>query len=353
MPRVWPYPGISNGAFVMTHSADAGVELGTFMLEWESEAGLPSTVFVRADDADDIPDDLGRDIALLTMPPDIPATPTREIGLFGLAPMRQLTSYEAQLRAMRDAGGIGGDTLTVRMYQNLWAPDYGESFGVLAGLGVAIDSSYGPAVSPTEPEATAGYSFGTGLPFRPVDRNGLLLPLLEIPTVINDGESLEPGWVDSVLDRAAGVYNELVVADWRTGTMHETPRADVISSWRDSYDRAAQRGLWVTDLTTFARFWELRRDVTLRSEFSPADRRLTIQADTDAMESRGEQIVPSVAFEARYQGSPVERVTRNGSDVPFVDLGRSADGVFQIFALPPGSNRIEVTYQGEIRFDGP
>jgi hypothetical protein len=352
VPRIWLFPGTAPGAFVMTHSVDGPLAQGRFMLEWESASELPATVFVRASEAREqegsdalaLIDDRG----VLLLPPSTPEAPRSELGLFGATLMRRPLPAAEQLADARGAEAAAGGEVVTRVSGGLWDPEYGVSFRQLAALGVDVDASYGPAYAPTEPEGVAGFTFGTGLPFWPVDRNGELLPLLEIPTVLNDGAGLEASTVETFIDRAAGVYNQLIVADWRTSTMHVAPSAEVVRSWRDSFEDAAEHGLWVTDLRSFARFWELRAQSSLSSTFSPAERRLVVRADTAAIEVNGEQVAPSLAFEARYDGHSIERITRNGSDVPFAELGRSADGVFQIFALPPGNNRVEITYQGPV-----
>ena len=348
-PRVWMFPGTYSGAFVMTHSAMPDTASGEFMTTWEAESGFSSTVFVAAEDDSPSSVELNPGTGLLLVPPGTQHAPFREIGLFGFHPVRTEVSMEDQTETHQSRRGSTESPTMTRLIEGLWSPDYGRTFQELAALGVDVDSSYGPAFSPTEIDAENGYSFGTGLPFFPVDRNGLLLPILEIPFILHDGHAFEPGWTSQTLDEAARAYNELVVADWRTGTMRHAPRAGLVTTWRDSFSSARTRGLWNTDLATFVRFWRSRNQVSLSSRFDEAERRLVISATLpDGFEHNTETIGPSIAFEAFLQGRPIERITRNGQDVPFVELGLSADGVLHLFRVPQGTHQIEVTYQGPI-----
>ena len=349
MPRVWTFPGTYSGAFVMTHSAIPDASSGAFMTAWESDGGNPSTTFLVADDEVSTAATGQPDSGLLLVPPGTPNALYGEIGLFGFNPVRREVSLENQVQQFQERRTSSDPPLMTRIAEGLWNPDYGRTFQELAALGVEVDSSYGPAFAPTDLDAENGYSFGTGLPFQPVDRNGLLLPILEIPYILHDGHSFEPGWTAQTIDEAGRAYNELVVADWRTGTMRYAPRAGLVTTWRDSFSLARGHGLWATDLATFVRFWHLRRQVSLSSRFDPSERRLVISATLPhGLEQDEEMIGPSIAFEAFFQGRPIERITRNGQDVPFVELGLSADGVLHLFRVPQGTHRIEVTYQGQI-----
>ena len=350
LPRLWTFPDQRPAALIMTHSGLHDWQRGRFMSDWEVEAGVTATVFARADQIEGLPSELQQGAGLLLIPAELSSAPTRQIGLLGFAPFERPLSLESQVDAARHA--LPDRLLVSRLTGGLWDPDYGHTFRVLAGLGVEVDSSYGPAFSATDIEAAAGYAFGTGLPFRPLDRNSLPLPLLEIPVVLHDGHALDADWALRLLERAGRVYNQLVVADWRSGTMTMQPRADVVMTWRALFEQARERDYWITDLVTFARFWQMRSSVRLRSEFSRSERRLSIWAEVPSLLAQGDaMLAPAIAFEATFEGRPVERIRRNGEDVPFVELSRSGDRVHHIFPLPQGTNRIEIAYQGPIAID--
>jgi hypothetical protein len=350
LPRIWLFPGQYPGAFVMTHTAAHTVSAGRPMLDWEAESELPSTLFAPADELGDAPERSRSSAGVLLTPPELEGSPADRVGIFGLRPLERPVGLEAQMERFTRSGDR--PLRLARMAEGLWSPDYGASFRTLAGLGVDVDATYGPAWDPTEPEAAAGYSFGTGLPFQPLDRNGQLLPLLEVPTVLDDGPGLDADWATRLVDRAGRLYHELIVADWRTDTMLTRPRAEVISTWRGLYDAARERGLWITDLETFVRFWRLRSQARLQSAFNRAERRLTVHLETQALQTGSDTVLaPSIAFEARFEDRSIERITCNGQDVPFADLGHTADGIFQIYAPPPGTSEIEITYQGPIEIE--
>jgi hypothetical protein len=349
MARVWLYPDARPGAFAMTHTSEPSASSGDFMWSWERAENVPATVFARADDVEAIPESAQEMSALLLVPPELDEAPIRHLGFLGFDPMVQPLSLEDQIEAFGRAADSSGEQLVTRLSGGLWDPEYGVTFGVLAGLGVAVDSSYGIDRCRGVTDRSSGYRFGTGLPFQPIDRMGRLLPLLEIPTTLDDGIDTTEDWLEILLNDAASTYHELIVADWPAGTMTLSPRADVITGWRRSFERARRQGLWITDLAEFARFWQLRSEVGVTTEFTHANRRLSIRVTNGEMrDRRDDPIRPSIAFEARYQGRPIQRVTVGGRDVPFMDMGTTGDGLFHLLQLPAGESRVEVTYQGPI-----
>lgn len=344
LPRVWTFPGKATGAFVMTHSGVPSLTPGQFMFDWEAERELPVTIFASATEATLPWANVTPSAGLLLIPPDIDYAPTDSIGLFGFEPFVRPLGWGEQYDRFPTQ-----EVVVLRIVDGLWHPQYGRTFQILAGLGVAVDSSYGPAFDPTDLEAVNGYSFGTGLPFFPIDRHGLLSSVLEIPYVLTDGAFVSYGAAEELIDRAGRVYHELVVADWRAGTMVSDPRAEIVDIWRDSFQMARSAGLWITDLAGFAQFWHYRARVRMTSEFSWRERRLSVQVDVPPpLNHNGEEVLPSIAVESHFEERGIERITRNGEDIPFVELGRTSDGVLRIVELPPGRNQLEITYQGDI-----
>lgn len=348
-PRVWRFPGTHSGAFVMTHSGIPNAHAGRFMTSWETSSGVTSTVFRHSRDLSDLPERLQSASGALLVPLESSHAPHDDWGIFGFNPFRTELGFQGQLEAISALSNNTPDLTVTRLAEGLWSPEYGQTFQELTSLGVDIDSSYGPTFEPTELDAVNGYTFGTGLPFSPLDRNGLLLDILEIPYVLHDGLSFDTAWSSQLIDEAGRAYNELIVAEWRSGTMFSDPRAEIVMAWKDSFSQAAIRGLWVTDLVSFGRFWRTRSELRIRSTFNASERRLEMTAEVpEGFLLLDESVRPSIAFEAFFDGRPIERVTRNGQDIPFAELGRSADGVFHIFAPDQGRHQIEVSYQGPI-----
>ncbi|MCA9562824.1 MAG: hypothetical protein KC561_05005 [Myxococcales bacterium] len=348
MVRVWRFPEGRPGAFVMTHSGLPSVTEGVFMTDFEAAQEWPTTTFRHAAE-----EDAERETnAVLLYPPMAQGSPVTRFGLLGFRPFVRPLGFAEQVRDVVPPQ-TSGEIILSRLAEGLWDPDYGATFRQLDALGVSVDSSYGPALAATDLEAVQGYSFGTGLPFHPLDRRGRPHRVLEVPVVLNDGDQFDPDTAQLVIEEAATRYNQLVVADWRSGTMQVQPRADVVQSWRASLDWARENHLWVTDLETFTRFWSARQRVALTSTFEQSGRRLTADLETPPIELDNETRFVSVAFESTYEGRPIERMTRNGEDVPFSELSETADGVQLIYTPPPGTNRLEIIYQGPIQLEAP
>jgi hypothetical protein len=293
-------------------------------VELEAESGNPSTAFVSAGDESPLPASAQATAGVLLWPPQAEQAPEEEIGVLGFAPFVEPSSLSDQIGNARES--LDGRGPVTRLGDGLWLPDYRQTFRMLAGLGVWVDSSLGPAFQPTDLEAVDGYTFGTGLPFRPLDSNGGILPVWEIPYVLHDGQALDPEWMERLIQQGVGTYHELIVADWRTGTMRTWPRAEGVTTWRRAFEARSQ-GMWVTDLASYARFWESRGQISLRSEFSNTARRLSIWVEAPhTSDTAGQALVAGIAFEARYEEHPIERITLNNADVPFAALSRTSDG---------------------------
>ena len=96
-----------------------------------------------------------------------------------------------------------------------------------------------------------------------------------------------------------------------------------------------------------------RRDAShVATSFSREERRLTIEARITGNEpsddADNQQDLPSVAFPARFEGRPVERLIVDGVSSPTATLGLTGDRVLHILPLSPGEHRVQVIYGSPI-----
>jgi len=168
---LWPHPFDKNGSVVMTHDEDYFEALNEFVRDID----VPSTVFI-------IPDSYNSTSTLKQVSNYIDLgihwnryfVPLSVFGLHYLHFFKKKLSLHAQISRLKQR-----DILTsaaCRIHGLKWDNDYTNTFRILEGNGIKLDSTYG------SPAAGAnGYLFGTGTPFRPIDKNGFIFDILELP----------------------------------------------------------------------------------------------------------------------------------------------------------------------------
>ncbi len=350
--RLWNYPGDWRGAFISTHSAGDVGSSAEYMTSWEHENDVASSMFVVATRMS--PESLARigrkggDVQLQHVPPNAAGAPRRTWGVRRFRPaqrpMRLDEQYERVTRDLRPYGPLSAN----RNADTLWPTDTFSGFRALEGRSLTMDSSLGPAPARLGPvPEQVGYVFGTGLPFRPLDRNGNRFGFFELPFALSDGNpAYSTQWMRMLVTDAADVFHTTIVGDWRPDTMTSFPSYDAIGGWRLAFEHADGQDLWVTTLDQYSRFLDARQRSAVRSSF--IDRRLTIDARIAEVE-RDDQgnyidVVPSVGFPARYRGRPVEHVWIDGTPASIHDVFISGDRMLHVVELDPGEHRIEVFY---------
>ena len=350
--RLWNYPGDWRAAFISTHSAGDFGNGAEYMTSWEHENDVSATMFVVATKMS--PEGLARisrrngDIQLQHVPPASDDVPMRSWGVRQFRPaQRPMRLVEQRDRLVDDLRPYGPVTVS-RNTNGLWPVDWFAGYRALEGRGITIDSSLGPAPAHigSVPEQV-GYIFGTGLPFRPIDRNGNRFGFYEMPYALSDGNpAYSSRWMRFMVTDAADVFHTTIVGDWRPDTMTTFPSYDAIGGWRYAFEHADGQDLWVTTFADYARFLDARQRSAIRSSF--IDRRLTIDAQIAEVErdDQGEYIdaVPSVGFAARFRGRPVEHVWVDGTPIPVHDIFITGDRMLHVVKLDPGEHRIEVFY---------
>ncbi len=355
--RLWLYPSSRRGALVATHSEAGFGDRADFMTRWERSTEERASMFAVVGSMD--PEALARvsrlgaDVQLQWIPADIVGAPVRTWGLRGFRPVHRAMTLVEQRRGLDDDLNPYGPTLATRTVDGLWAANAGDMFRSLEAAGIALDTSYGPAPAWVAPDrAQIGYLFGTGYAFRPVDTNGNLLGLRELPFHWSDGAiGYDVATVRRLIVESAEGYHTTLVGDWRPDTMSRRPSFDALEAWRSAFDLARSQDLWVTTVNEFAAFAERRAQSSVRSTFSREERRLTIEATVVGPDDPGEDLTaltPSVAFPARFDSRPVERLMVDGFTVDVADLALTGDRALHVVPLEPGEHRVQVFYASPI-----
>jgi hypothetical protein len=351
--RLWHYPATYRGALLVTHSeARFGADV-EYMTQWEHAAEERSSVFAVATSL--TPETLARlartsvDVQLQWVPTAHPAAPVRTWGLRGFRPVRRAMNLAEQRDQLQHDLIPYGPTLATRTMDALWTTDYFAAFAQLEAAGIALDLSYGPSPATfTGGEAEQGYLFGTGMPFRPIDQSGHRYRIQELPVTVDAGAAgYSTARVRELIIDAAEGYHTTIVGDWRPNVMAWRPSFDAIDGWQQAYRLARSQELWVTTISDYVAFLQQREQSTVSSEFSAEQRRLTITIEAVGP-TRGTEdavaLTPSLAFPARYQGRPVERLTVDGVLTETSALGLTGDRVLHLLPLEPGEHRVQVVY---------
>lgn len=350
--RLWLFPNRYRGALMATHS-EAGVgDLVRFMAEWEHANDAASTTFVTANSVK--PDTLSSirrrqsDIQFQWVPSRAPVVPMKSWGIRNVRPVQRPMTLVEQRDELNDRLIPYAPTVASRSLDGVWPTDYFEGFRQLEALGVQLDSSLGPTPAFLAPESKdAGYIFGTGLPFRPLDARGVRFSLQEIPYQLSDGN---PGYranrVRQLIVESSDAFHTVVNVDWRADTMSRHPSFDALEGWRSAFELAASQGLWISKFEDYAEFLRYREEAAIRSSF--VDQRMLIQAHIPEVrrdeQGRPVDLVPSVSFPARFRSRPVEFVWVNGEPINVYELFLSGDRALHVLPLPPGEHRVEIYY---------
>lgn len=346
--RLWLYPETQLGALVLTHEEGGMGDIALYMAEYEHEIGWSSTYFVSpteiSNDGLDALHAYGSSVGLAWhRGPEDAIYKTRGIGR--LQPMRRPLSLIDQLERLE--GWSGRRIHSVRVRQQIWDREYTSTFRKMGAAGVGIDSSYGPVSAPQH-----GYLFGTGLPFYPIDTNGLLLPLYEMPFVLSDSAVFtadDKDLMSKLIKESRSGFHQLITLDIDADTMRRNPHADTLQTWIQSFEVARREHHWITHLEEYIRFYEGRRKSTIRSHFSRSSRVLEVEVELPGVLARSGDAnlpAPAIAVPMRYQGAAIDKVTVNEQEIEQSQMARTGDGVLALIPVRPGLHSIMVEYSG-------
>jgi hypothetical protein len=152
------------------------------------------------------------------------------IGWGRLRPVARELGLGGQTRVLREKAGPEARVIANRNHGLLWDPEFGATFGALAAAGYRVDSSYGPAGP-----LAFGYVFGTGLPFRALDRSGLPLPLHEHPFLAQDDERLSRDLLRRLLEESRARWHQALNVIFHSQVMTRRPSAETFETWLESF----------------------------------------------------------------------------------------------------------------------
>lgn len=241
------------------------------------------------------------------------------IGVPGFRPLLRGVPLETQVEKL--ASGSGARARLNRNHWLVWDGDFAATFRKLAAAGMTADSSYGPSGL-----ELAGYLFGTGLPFHPLDRNGLPFSLHELPFHLQDDEGFELDTLRVLLRSAEGQTIGVVL---HPGTMRYRPSRDVVRLLADAAALARDEGLETARMGDFLEFWRRRASASPASYADESGFRV----DCEGFDGAVLDLPPA------YRGCGLKSVTIDGRRLAPEELLRGAS-----LEVGPGNHLVRVEY---------
>ncbi|MFB6350891.1 MAG: hypothetical protein ABEN55_12720, partial [Bradymonadaceae bacterium] len=184
-----------------------------------------------------------------------PVQQTRSYGAWGLEPVAQPLSLDQQISALTET--IPADRVrTTKSAGRWWSRRWAQPFRVLEKQDIPLDTSY-------EPDSR-GFAFGTGFPFRVLDRTGLPMSVRELPVVLPDRRSttLE---IKGLLETSRRGHHQVLTYTLPPSSLGTYPDMKQFDAWVQSFEAIRRNGHVLRNASQFHRFWQARTRSTLQS----------------------------------------------------------------------------------------
>jgi hypothetical protein len=233
------------------------------MLAHEREQGASSTLLTTVDSgltasgAAVIGQRRG-EVGLLWRLADTPAEVREPVGVAGFAPMARPLDLEAQIERLAETLPRGAPRAT-KTVDGWWHSRWDHPFRLLAATDVTLDFSY-------DPRSSAGFAFGTGLPFRVLSREGLPLGPREMPVVV-PAQMLgadEPG-LRALLEASQRGHHQAMVVSTAPSQFTEHPQLEHFEAWLQIFADLEETNHRMVDAARFREFRGARRSSSLTS----------------------------------------------------------------------------------------
>ncbi len=313
VPGWWRFPYAYDGVAALSHDEEGlGQEAFTDLWALEARSGVPSTSFVLA----------GRDLAQRW--PEPPQNLQMHWNRFmaGSWPPYEWPDLAGQVARLQS--WQGRRPRLNRNHYLAWSEDYADPFRQMAAAGLDLDSTYGP-------NRGRGYLFGTGLPFRVLDQDGLPLPVWEWPFVSQeDWSGVDSSWARRLLDDSSRAWHQAPLVLLHPHRWVATPEGRRFLE--EFVQQARARRHLVTSMEGYHRFLQRRLGARLCSRFRDGVLKADLEAPGPGLALR----LPATIREVQVDGRParVRRVRLN-------------DRWRLLVEVPPGVHRL----RAEVRQD--
>lgn len=336
LPRWWYFQYGKEGAFIMTHDEDmAGPKESLPMARYEKQEGFTSTFFLIShprfkeewgDSANPLERafELGSDMELHWNRFPMP------FGLWKIEPFQRVFSLAYQKGLLDSFLGEGRGAIANRTHYLVCGDHYTRTFRILEKAGIQIDTSFGPN------KGGRGYLFGTGLPFHPLDTDGSLFSLLELPFVTQeDWGGVDRDFFAALLSESREHFHQTIVPIFHPHLIVKQKDGEAL--WKSTYELAEENRHWITNLREFLHFYKKRILSPLRS--SREGNRLTLSLE--ALASGMAVVVPRELEGAELSSAKLDGQEAGGIQHSFLGAEEIS------FPIPLGPHLLEIFYSGK------
>lgn len=260
-PALWAYPHGAAGVVVAIHADDRLGDGGGWMLDYENDRRAVSSLLTTVDAGLSAATAAtlhrkGGDIGLLWRMEGTPAQLTERLGVGGFEPMKRPVTLARQIDRLKQTLPVNY-ARSIRVADGWWTRQWAEPFGAMAAQGFRIDMSY-------EVPRTAGFAFGTGLPFLALNAEGKPLGVRELPVVFPDAASEGPRFKELLASSKGGHHMALTFA-LDPASFADTPDMERFDRWLALFDQVAEHDHRITSAYRFDTFMRQRRASSMRS----------------------------------------------------------------------------------------
>jgi len=336
--RWWYFPRTYDGAFIMTHDEESFGDKSTYMSDYEESIGATSTFFMISDEI--TKNAIGR---MLSQGIDVQLHWDRTrrnpnlfnyIGFWRIRPFKRPYGLKEQMRQLQSKISDGHISEN-RNHFLVWEGDYTQTFRILYAHNFLLDSTYGPDTP------FYGYLFGTGMPFYPIDKNGLIIPVVEVPFLDMDGLRIENGKrsfdgqpMKKLIVDSKNLFHETLVFIFHTIGMACYPSVPYFLAWLNIYDYAREHNHWITNFKEYLSFHNSRIQSSISSKYESNVLTVLFNAENDSLSL----VIPTSTRGKKFSG------VRLDGGVLSPQGCRKMNSTWILVRVPKGSHRLQVDY---------
>lgn len=262
---LWPFADGKQGALLMTHDEEMMGNKADWMATWEQTRGATSSNFI-------IPNEFftskgarsilgaGGDVQLHWNRPQSGQGLFEPVGVWKINPFVRAHTLKQQVEDLNALLPRGRKVMANRNHYLLWGQEWTEPFQQMAAVGLSADSTYGPD------KGCRGYLFGTGMPFWPMDVNGLPMPVQEFPLIsAEDLGGVDQAWLFQRFRDSQLGYHQVINVLFHPNAYQWRPGTQLFDLWLSTYDMAEDTEHGFTTVRALHGFWRQRRQAAILS----------------------------------------------------------------------------------------
>ncbi len=231
----------------------------------------------------------------------------------------KIKTFFEQMKALERIVPQNYKILISRIHFLKWDEDYTNTFKVMATCGIKMDSSYGPG------RGQKGYLFNTGFPFYPLDKNGHIIKIYELPFQIHlpHGSGNKEFYKKLIMDSYSHWNTTIVIL-----SHFSSLREKILSTEGFLSDDVEESKIWLTGFYDYLKHWENRKINILKSEYKDCKLKIFVKCKEDGLTL----YLPNT--------NNIERYILDGKDVESFEANDK-----KLIRIPKGAHIIEAYYK--------